>query len=115
MRAGREQRTGELGNGEGASLSRGSRWAIQCRFAELVDFHKPRGFYDRGLLLPVREALGAIAIDIDAGELLTVVVVHGHLPVLMLSATILLYPADLFCRLFPHDLQSLESLRLSQI
>jgi hypothetical protein len=64
----------------------------------LVDFHNSRGFDYRRFLLAFREFLGAISVDVDAGEFLAVGVIHGDLPVMMRAPAITLHAAGFFGR-----------------
>ncbi len=55
---------------------------------ELIDFEDSRSLHHRRFLLALCEALGAIAVDVDAGKLFAIVVVNGHLPMAMLATTV---------------------------
>jgi hypothetical protein len=61
--------------------------------AKLINFHDTRGFNDGRFLLALGKTLGAFAINIDAAELLAVVVIDGDLPMAMLASAIALKPA----------------------
>ena len=61
----------------------------------LVHFHDAGCLHDRRLLLALGEALGTLAIDIDARKFLAVVIVHGDLPMLVFAPPILVKPAGL--------------------
>ncbi len=58
----------------------------------LVDFKNARGANHRGTFLAGGEALGTIAIDIDARESFTVAIENGYLPVAMLAPLVTLEP-----------------------
>jgi hypothetical protein len=64
----------------------------------LVDFHNSRGFDHRGFLLTFREFLGTVAVNVDSGEFLTISVIHGDLPVVVLSPAIVLHASGFFRR-----------------
>jgi hypothetical protein len=64
--------------------------------ARLIDFHDARGFNDGRFLLALGEAFGAVAVDIDAAEFLTVVVIHGDLPMAVLASAVALKTAGTF-------------------
>ena len=66
--------------------------------ARLINFHDTRGFNDGRFLLALGKALGAFAIDIDAAELLAVMVIDGDLPMAMLASAIALKPAGTLIR-----------------
>jgi hypothetical protein len=53
------------------------------RASRLIDFEDASCPDDRRFLLPFGEALGTIAIDVDTGKFLTIVIVDGDLPVTM--------------------------------
>jgi hypothetical protein len=59
----------------------------------LVNFHNPRRLHDGRSLLAFRKPLCTFAIDVHAGKLLAVMVIHGHLPVAVFAPAILLEPA----------------------
>src|ERR1700678_4064816 len=63
-------------------------WLLPCW---LVDFHDSRGFDYRGLLLAFREFLRTFAVDVHAGELFAISVIHGDLPVVMFAPAIMLH------------------------
>ena len=69
----------------------------------LIDFDDPGAFYDRRFLLPLRKALRTVAVDINAGEFLTVMVVDRYLPMAVLAPAILLELGRTPCLLFRHD------------
>ena len=76
--------------------------------ARLINFHDTRGFNDGRFLLALGKALGAFAIDIDAAELLAVMVIDGDLPMAMLTSAVALKSASAFISfwlgtLFFHD------------
>jgi hypothetical protein len=75
--------------------------------SRLIHFQNASRFHDGRLLLTLGEPLGAFAIDVDATELLAVMVIHGNLPVAMFAPAILVEPAGTFCfclrRLLFHD------------
>jgi hypothetical protein len=58
----------------------------------LVHFENARGPDHRGTFLACRKALGAIAIDINAGESFTVTIENGNLPVTMFAPLIAFEP-----------------------
>jgi hypothetical protein len=68
----------------------------------LVDFEDTGCLYDWRLLLAVGKALRAIAIDVNAGELLTIVVIDGDLPMAVLAAPIPVESASLLFLGFFH-------------
>jgi hypothetical protein len=70
---------------------------------ELINFHNSRGLDDRGFLLPVGKFLSAIAINVNASKLFTVGVVHGHLPVVVLTPLVAFHAAGLLEPLLSHD------------
>ncbi len=57
----------------------------------LIDFHHARGFHHGRFLLPLRKLVSAIAVDVHPRKLFAVGVVHGHLPVLVLAALVVLH------------------------
>ena len=59
----------------------------------LVNFEYTGRFYDRRFLLTLGKADGAVAVDIDASELLAVVVIDSHLPVAVPATPILVQSA----------------------
>jgi hypothetical protein len=61
--------------------------------ARLVNFQDTSGPHDRRFLLAAGKALGAFAVDINTGKPLTVVVIHGHLPVTVLAPAVPAKPA----------------------
>jgi hypothetical protein len=81
----------------------------------LIDFHDARCLHDRRFLLAFGKPLSTFAVNIDAGELFAVVVVHGYLPVAMFTPSILIEPAGtlLFCPGFSlrflHDEMALDA------
>jgi hypothetical protein len=66
------------------------------RAAQLINFHDTRGFNDGRFLLSLGKTLGPFAINIDAAELLAVVVIDGDLPMAMLAPAVALKPAGTF-------------------
>jgi hypothetical protein len=70
---------------------------------ELINFHNSSGFDDRGFLLPVGKLLGAVAININASKLFAVGVVHGDLPVMVLTPLVALHAAGFLESLLSHD------------
>jgi hypothetical protein len=60
----------------------------------LVDFEDASRLHDRRLLLALRKAHGAVAVDIDAGEPFAVMVVNSDLPVTVLASPILFQPTE---------------------
>jgi hypothetical protein len=48
--------------------------------------------------------LGALAIDVNAGELLPVVIVNGHLPVMMFAAPVTVEGGGPFLLSFDHEI-----------
>ena len=69
----------------------------------LVYLKDSRSFYDWGLLLALGKTLGAVAVNVHAGEPLPVVIKHRHLPVLVLASSIAMHAVRLLCSLFFHD------------
>lgn len=63
----------------------------------LVDFEDASRLYDRRLPLALSKAHGAVAVDIDAGELFAVVVVNSYLPVTVLAPPIMFQPTAFPC------------------
>jgi hypothetical protein len=91
-------------NGRGGGTS--SRCQVRAPAppsGESINFHDSRGLNDRGFLLPVGKLLSAIAIDVNASKLFAVGVVHGYLPVVMLTALVALHAAGLLEPLLSHD------------
>ena len=82
--------------GQGFPASSEFRTAASIRAAEpelkLVDFQNACRLYDRRFLLALGEALGAVAVDVDASELLAVMIVDRHLPVPVLATPIFVQP-----------------------
>ena len=66
--------------------------------ARLINFHDARGFNDGRFLLSLGKTLGPFAINIDAAELLAVVVIDGDLPMAMLASAVALKPARTLIR-----------------
>jgi hypothetical protein len=66
------------------------RARLRCagQMAMLVHFHDSRGLHDRRLLLAIGKPRGSLAVNVDAGEFLAVVVIHGHLPVTVFPPTV---------------------------
>jgi hypothetical protein len=75
-----------------ASLTKAVHAAVR-----LVNFHDAGRLYDGRFLLAFGKPLGAIAINVHAGKLLTVVVIHGDLPVTMFASSVPVEPAGTFC------------------
>jgi hypothetical protein len=81
----------------------------------LIDFHDARCFHDRRFLLAFGKPLSTFAVNIDAGELFAVVIVHGYLPVTMFTPSILVEPAGTlfscprFSLRFLHDDMALDA------
>src|ERR1700675_232186 len=90
------------GRGGGAS-SRCDMRAPTPPNRELVNFHNSSGLDDRGFLLPVSKLLSAIAININASKLFTVRIVHGNLPVVVLTPLVALHAAGFLEPLLSHD------------
>ena len=109
-KANREQKTAE--NSDGRERERPSRKKPATR---LIDFHDARCLHDRRFLLAFRKPLSTFAVNIDAGELFAVVIVHGYLPVSMFTPSILVEPARtlIFCPGFSlrflHDEMALDA------
>jgi hypothetical protein len=76
----------------------------------LVDFEDASRLDDGRLLLALGKPLGALAVDINAGEFFAVVIVDGDLPVAMPAPTILVEAAGLPLplRFLFHDSITLE-------
>jgi hypothetical protein len=72
----------------------GSRCARNLDIPEprLIDFQDASGFYNRRLFLASGKALSTLAIDINTGELLAVMVIDGHLPVMVFTPAVPAYP-----------------------
>jgi hypothetical protein len=68
-----------------------------------VDFQDARRFHHGRLLLAFGESLGAFSINVNASELLSVVIVNGHLPVAMLASAVLVKTAGFPTPLLFHD------------
>ena len=64
--------------------------------SRLIHFQNSGRFHHRRLLLTFGEPLGTFAIDIDATELLAIVVIHGDLPVSVFASSVLVEPAGTF-------------------
>jgi hypothetical protein len=62
----------------------------------LVHFQNASRFHDGRLLLAFGKPLGAFAIDIDAAELLTVLVIHRDLPMAVFAPSVTVEPAGAF-------------------
>jgi hypothetical protein len=73
------------------------------RSGELINFHDTSGLDDRRFLLPLGKLLRAVAINIDASKLFTVRVVHGDLPVMVLTPLVATHAAGLLELGFFHD------------
>ena len=69
----------------------------------LIYFKDPRGFDDRRLLLALGKTLGAVSVNVHTGESLSVVIKHGHLPVLVFPPSITMHSVRFLCSLFFHD------------
>jgi hypothetical protein len=69
--------------------------ALRCW---LIDFHNPRGFDDWGFLLTLSKFLRAITVDVDAGELFAVGIIHGDLPVVVFPPAVTLHAVCFFRR-----------------
>jgi len=82
---------------------------LLTRLRNLVDFHDAGGLHDRGFLLPVGKTLRALAVDINPGELLAVMVIDRDLPMLVLPPPVFLGATNLFCRFLLHEWKSLKS------
>ena len=63
----------------------------------LVYFQNASRLHHGRLLLTLGKPLGTLSINVDAGELLAVVVIHGHLPVAVLASSVPLKPAGTLC------------------
>jgi len=59
----------------------------------LIYFQDSGCLHHRRLLLALSEALGALAIDVNARELFAVVVIHRDLPVTVFAAAVSVKPA----------------------
>ena len=64
--------------------------------AALVHFENARGPHHWGTFLAGGEALGAIAVDIDARESFAVAIENRHLPVAMFAPLVTLEPRSFF-------------------
>jgi hypothetical protein len=53
-----------------------------------VNLENASGFDDRRLFLSLGEALGALAVDINARKLFAILIINGNLPVTVLTAAI---------------------------
>ena len=73
----------------------------------LVDFHDARRFDYGRFLLALREAFGALAINVYTAELFAIMVIHGDLPMAMFASAIAVKPAGALAlclgSLFLHD------------
>jgi hypothetical protein len=69
----------------------------------LIYLKDPRGFDDRRLFLALRKTLGTVSVDVHTGEPLSVVIKHGHLPVLVFPPSITVHSVRLLGSLFFHD------------
>jgi len=87
----------------GAAYSRCHMRAPAPPNRELINFHNSSGFDDRGFLLPVGKLLSAVAINVNASKLFTVRVVHGHLPMVVLTPLVALHAAGLLEPVLSHD------------
>ena len=70
---------------------------------ELINFHNSRGLDDRGFFLPVGKLLSASAINVNPSKLFAVGVVHGDLPMVVLTPLVALHAAGLLEPLLSHD------------
>jgi hypothetical protein len=74
----------------------------RMRGAPLIYLKNPRSFYDRGFLLALGKALGAVAVYIHTGKPFAVVIKHRHLPVLMFPPSITMHSIRLLASLLFH-------------
>jgi hypothetical protein len=72
-------------------------------FTRSVDFHYACALDDGRFFLPFGEILGALTVDINASELLSVMVVNSHLPMAVLSPAVLVELGRTPCLLLRHD------------
>jgi hypothetical protein len=71
--------------------------------ARLIDFHDPRGFDDRRLLLALCKPRGALAINVHTGKFLAIAVIDGYLPMPVLASLVAVESAAFFRLLLFHD------------
>ena len=69
-----------------------------------IDLDDTGAFNDGRFFLPFGKVLGAFAVDINAREFLTVVVVNGHLPMAVLSPAVLMETDGIPSFLLAHDI-----------
>jgi hypothetical protein len=79
-----------------------------------VHFSDASGFNDGRSLLTLGEMLGALAIDVYASELLTIVIIDGDLPVLVFAAPVAVESSSPFLLSLDHELASDAGCALSQ-
>src|ERR1700722_18576625 len=79
---------------------RASAAVTQTNLAPLIDFQYASRFHDGRLLLPFGKPLRPLPVDIHAGELLSLVVIDSHLPVLMLASAVAMKPFGRLCLIF---------------
>jgi hypothetical protein len=73
------------------------------RVLRLIDFKNPSGLNNRGFFLSLGKTLGAVAVDVHTREPLSVVIKHGHLPVLVFPPSITVHSVRLLRSLLFHD------------
>jgi hypothetical protein len=78
-------------------MKTGSRRGM--RDSSLIHLKNPGGFDDRRFLLPLGKTLSALAVNVDTGESLAVMVKHGDLPVLVFPPSIMAHAIRLLCSL----------------
>lgn len=71
--------------------------------SRLVDFDYAGAFYYGRFFLARGEILGALTVDIDARELLSVVIINRDLPMAVLTPAVLVEPGRTPCFLLRHD------------
>jgi len=76
---------------------------VAVRALRLIDFKNPRGFDDGGFFLSLGKTLGAVAVDVHAREPFSVVIKHGHLPVLVLPSSITVHTVRFLRSFLFHD------------
>jgi hypothetical protein len=74
-----------------------ARSGLEKPASGLVNFHDASRFHNGRLLLTFGEPLGALTVNVDAGEFLAVVVVHSDLPVAMFAPSVLVESAGTLC------------------
>jgi len=87
----RRTRTTELRSRTKTSIDRRDverEHPLQSKVRALIHFEDARRLDDGRFLLPLGKPHGAIAVDVDAGKPLAVVVVNGDLPVAVPAPTI---------------------------